>query len=213
MAPCARSRRPAHAIGHPRSDARPRVVRNLTAAYELIARAGLTPPPPPFGISRTMVGNRGGGARGGGPCHAVRHLLASEGPRRRTAALRWSLRCRGILRRCFVGTVRSMLPEHDVYITDWHTCATSHARTAAVRLRRILEHLITFLEVMAKAPMSSRCASPALRPLSRAAVMAEDANPAQPRSLTLMAGPIDTRSTDAGHELAIPSRSNGSSRT
>jgi poly-beta-hydroxyalkanoate depolymerase len=34
------------------------VLRNLTAAYELIARSGLTHHRPPFGIDRIMVGNR-----------------------------------------------------------------------------------------------------------------------------------------------------------
>ena len=33
-------------------------MRNLTAVYELIARAGLTHTRPPFGIDRVMVGNR-----------------------------------------------------------------------------------------------------------------------------------------------------------
>ena len=32
--------------------------RNLTAAYELIARAGLSHDRPPFGITSVMVGNR-----------------------------------------------------------------------------------------------------------------------------------------------------------
>jgi poly-beta-hydroxyalkanoate depolymerase len=34
------------------------VWRNLTAAYELIARAGLTHTRPPFGITHVTVGNR-----------------------------------------------------------------------------------------------------------------------------------------------------------
>ena len=38
--------------------ARPTVLSNLTAAYELIARAGLTHVRPPYGIDRVMVGDR-----------------------------------------------------------------------------------------------------------------------------------------------------------
>src|SRR5262245_49236111 len=34
------------------------LVRNLTAAYEIIARAGLTHERPPFGIESVTVGNR-----------------------------------------------------------------------------------------------------------------------------------------------------------
>ena len=38
--------------------ARPSVLSNLTAAYELIARAGLTHTRPPYGIDSITVGNR-----------------------------------------------------------------------------------------------------------------------------------------------------------
>ena len=38
--------------------ARPSVLSNLTAAYELIARAGLTHVRPPYGIASVTVGNR-----------------------------------------------------------------------------------------------------------------------------------------------------------
>ena len=38
--------------------ARPSALSNLTAAYELIARAGLTHVRPPYDISSVMVGNR-----------------------------------------------------------------------------------------------------------------------------------------------------------
>src|SRR5262245_55236113 len=37
---------------------RPAALANLTAAYELIARAGLTHKRPPYGIDRVTVGNR-----------------------------------------------------------------------------------------------------------------------------------------------------------
>ena len=37
---------------------RPSALSNLTAAYELIARAGLTHARPPYGIDSVMVGNR-----------------------------------------------------------------------------------------------------------------------------------------------------------
>jgi poly(3-hydroxybutyrate) depolymerase len=37
---------------------RPSPLSNLTAAYELIARAGLTHARPPYGIDSVMVGNR-----------------------------------------------------------------------------------------------------------------------------------------------------------
>ena len=54
----------------------------------------------------------------------------------------WSRRCPAISRRCLRGTVRTMLPEHDVYITDWHNMrdvARAHGRFG---FDEYIEHLI-----------------------------------------------------------------------
>jgi poly(3-hydroxybutyrate) depolymerase len=90
-------------------------------------------------------------------------------------------------------TVRVLLPEHDVHITDW-----ANARDVAIWNGRFgfdeyVEHLITFLEAMGPGAHVVAVCQPCVQALAAAAIMAEDDNPAQPRSLTLMAGPIDTR--------------------
>ena len=55
---------------------------------------------------------------------------------------------------------------------------------------------------------------PAVPALAAAAVMAEADDPATPRSMTLMAGPIDTRVNPTKvNELAKSRRSSGSSGT
>jgi polyhydroxyalkanoate depolymerase len=91
------------------------------------------------------------------------------------------------------GTVRTMLPEHDVYITDWHNVrdvATSRGRFG---FDDYVDHLIRFLEVMGEGAHVIAVCQPCVAVLVAAAVMAQGQNPAQPRSMTLMAGPIDTR--------------------
>ena len=45
-------------------------------------------------------------------------------------------------------TVRTMLPEHDVYITDWHNARDVAPKDGALRLRRICRASDPFLEVM-----------------------------------------------------------------
>ena len=64
------------------------VLRNLTAAYELIARAGLTHQRPAYGIDRVTVGNREVAVREeAGARDAVRHAPAlQEGHRHRATA-------------------------------------------------------------------------------------------------------------------------------
>ena len=56
---------------------------------------------------------------------------------------------------------------------------------------------------------------PCVAALAATALMAEDDNPATPRSLTLMAGPVDCRINPTGGQQARQraARSNGSSAT
>ena len=65
--------------------ARPSLLSNLTAAYELIARAGLTHVRPAYGIDSVTVGNREVAVtEEAADRHAVRHAVAfQEGHRRR----------------------------------------------------------------------------------------------------------------------------------
>jgi len=186
----------AHAIGHPAIGVNGHgAVRNLTAAYELIARAGLTHTRPPFGIDRTTVGNREVEVHEV-PAHVTpfgtllhfRKDIEAAQPRVLVVAP-----LSGHFATLLRGTVKTMLPEHDVFITDWHNMrdvATSHGRFG---FDDYIEHLVSFLEVMGEGSHVLAVCQPCVAALVTAAVMAQDNHPAQPRSLTLMAGPIDTR--------------------
>ena len=67
-----------------------------------------------------------------------------------------------------------------------------------------IAHLIHFLEVMGPGAHMIAVCQPCVAALVAAAVMAQGGNPAQPRSMTLMAGPIDCRVNPTKvNELAI----------
>ena len=69
--------------------ARPTMLSNLTAAYELIARAGLTHERPPLRHRERHRRQRGGGGDGGGGRrHALRHAAAFQEGRHPGAAAR-----------------------------------------------------------------------------------------------------------------------------
>ena len=91
------------------------------------------------------------------------------------------------------GTVRTMLAEHDVYITDWHNARDVGLRHGQFDFDDFIEHLVTFLEVLGPGAHLVAVCQPCVAALAAVAIMAEDGHPAQPRSMTLMAGPIDTR--------------------
>ena len=91
------------------------------------------------------------------------------------------------------GTVRTMLPEHDVYITDWHNARDVALEHGSFGLDDFVDHVIRFLEAMGPESHVVAVCQPCVAVLGAVAVMAEGRHPAQPRSMTLMAGPIDAR--------------------
>ena len=65
--------------------------------------------------------------------------------------------------------------------------------TARFGFDEYIEHLIRFLETIGPGAHMVAVCQPCVAALVAASVMAQSDNPAQPRSMTLMAGPIDTR--------------------
>ena len=90
-------------------------------------------------------------------------------------------------------TVEVMLPEHDMFITDWKNARDIPLGDGGFGLDEFVAHIIRFLEAMGPGAHIVAVCQPAVAALAAVALMAEAANPAQPRSMTLMAGPIDTR--------------------
>jgi poly(3-hydroxybutyrate) depolymerase len=91
------------------------------------------------------------------------------------------------------GTVAVLLPDHDVYITDWKNARDAPLSDGVFGFDEYVDHLIRFMEIMGEGSHMIAVCQPAVAALAATAVMAEAGNRAQPRSLTLMAGPIDTR--------------------
>ena len=169
--------------------------RNLTAAYELIARAGLSHTRPAFGIASVTVGNRevevSEEAAAATPFGTLLHFKKHAGTAQPRVLMVAPLS--GHFATLLRATVRTMLPEHDVFITDWHNARDVPLTAGRFGVDEYVDHLIKFIEVMGPGAHVLAVCQPCVAALAAAAAMAEAGNPAQPRSLTLMAGPIDTR--------------------
>ena len=171
------------------------VIKNLTAAYELIARAGLTHVRPPYGIDSVMVGNEQV------PVHEEAVLVTPFGTLLRFRKEIDTPQPRVLLVAPLSGhfatllrnTVRTLLPEHDVYITDWHNARDAPISAGRFGFDDYVDHMIRFLEKIGPGAHIVAVCQPCVAALVATAVMAQTANPAQPRSMTLMAGPIDCR--------------------
>ncbi len=91
------------------------------------------------------------------------------------------------------GTVKTMLPDHDVFITDWKNARDTPTGAGAFGLDEYTQHVIDFLDVIGPPCHVVAVCQPTVSVLSAVSIMAQTGHRATPRSMTLMAGPIDTR--------------------
>jgi poly(3-hydroxybutyrate) depolymerase len=90
-------------------------------------------------------------------------------------------------------TARTLLQDHDVYITDWHNARDVALRHGPFGLDDYIDHMVRFTQTIGPGTHVVAVCQPCVAALAATALMAEDDDLAQPRSLTLMAGPVDCR--------------------
>ncbi|HET6308220.1 MAG TPA: polyhydroxyalkanoate depolymerase [Rhodopila sp.] len=176
-------------------DLTPAPLRQFGAFCSLVADSGLTHRRPEYGFTSVRMGNALVGvteeARFETPFGTLlrfRKDSAVVQPRVLVVAP-----MSGHFATLLRGTVEVLLPDHDVYITDWKNARDIPLSAGRFGFDEYVDHLIRFLEIMGEGSHMIAVCQPAVAGLAATAVMAQSGNRAQPRSLTLMAGPIDTR--------------------
>ncbi|MCD2174682.1 polyhydroxyalkanoate depolymerase [Rhizobium sp. C4] len=92
------------------------------------------------------------------------------------------------------GTVETMLPHADVYITDWVDARMVPLQDGTFDLDDYIDYVIEMIRHLGPDTHLMAVCQPSVPVLAAAAVMAMDEDPNMPASMTLMGGPIDTRS-------------------
>ncbi|WP_316015855.1 polyhydroxyalkanoate depolymerase [Roseobacter sp. HKCCA0434] len=94
------------------------------------------------------------------------------------------------------GTVQQMLPDHDVYITDWIDARDVPLLDGVFDLDDYTDYVMDFCRYLTdehgERPAVLAVCQPGVPVLAAASLMAEDADPGRPASVTLMGSPIDT---------------------
>ena len=168
---------------------------NVSAAYELITRARLTHHRPPYGIKTVKVGKQ--------EANVTEEVVFSSAF---GSLLRFKKDVGGVQPRVLVvaplsghfatllrSTVRTLLADNDVYITDWHNARDVPLSEGQFGMDGYIRHVISFLEHLGPGAHVVAVCQPCVQALAATALMSEDDNKATPASLTLMAGPIDCR--------------------
>ena len=89
-------------------------------------------------------------------------------------------------------TALTLLADHDVYITDWKSGRDVPLAEGRFGTDEYIDHLIAFFEHIGPGAHGMAVCQPCPAMLATTALMSEDKNPATPKSLVLMAGPVDT---------------------
>ena len=102
------------------------------------------------------------------------------------------------------GTVEALLPDHDVHITDWKDAREVPLTDGNFSLDDYIDYVIAFCRYLGPDVHVIAVCQPSVPVMAAAALMAEAKDPRQPKSLTLMGGPIDTRqSPTVPNDLAM----------
>jgi poly(3-hydroxybutyrate) depolymerase len=102
------------------------------------------------------------------------------------------------------GTVEALLPEHDVHITDWKDAREVPLTSGNFSLDDYIDYVVSFCRYLGPDVHVIAVCQPSVPVMAAAALMAEAKDPRQPKSITLMGGPIDTRvSPTVPNDLAM----------
>ena len=175
-------------------------LRHASAALDVFAHGGTTHDRPSFGLDPVMVGDVRAEVREEpalrAPFGTLLHFrkevdgeTVGAGQPKVLLVAPLSGHFPTLLRH----TVEVLLTEHDVFVTDWHNARDVPLAEGPFGFDDHVAHLIAFIEALGPRSHLVAVCQPTVQALVAVAVMAEAANPCTPRSLTLMAGPIDTR--------------------
>jgi poly(3-hydroxybutyrate) depolymerase len=103
------------------------------------------------------------------------------------------------------GTVEALLPEHDVYVTDWVDARMVPLSEGSFDLDDYIDYVIAMLHKLGGDVHIVGICQPSVPVLAAVSLMEADRDPCAPHSMILMGGPIDTRSnTSQPAETDLP---------
>jgi poly(3-hydroxybutyrate) depolymerase len=93
------------------------------------------------------------------------------------------------------GTVEAMLPDHEVYVTDWRDARMVPLTEGFFDLDDYIDYMIAMFRHLGPDTHVIAVCQPSVPVLAAVSLMSEDRDPDLPKTMTLMGGPIDTRMT------------------
>src|ERR1700728_4086060 len=169
-------------------------MRGAAAAMELLSHAGLSHARPDFGIRTTAVD---------GLEVAVQEEVVASHPFCNLLHFRREVvrddpvilvvaPMSGHFATLLRGTVATLLPEHEVYLTDWRNARDVPLLHGRFELDDFVDLVIRFIRLLGPRVHVVAVCQPAVPVLAAVSLLAQANDPCQPASMVLMGGPIDT---------------------
>lgn len=168
--------------------------RNVAAAFDLMTRLTQRYERPDFGIDQVRVGARDYAVREvfelDKPFCRLLHFVKEGAPRQPKVVVFAPLS--GHFATLLRDTVRTMLPDHDVWITDWIDAKEVPITVGPFHFDDYVAYVQDFLRFVGPESHAVSVCQPTVPVLAAVSLMAAHGEPI-PRTLTMMGGPIDTR--------------------
>ncbi len=101
-------------------------------------------------------------------------------------------------------TVRALLPQYDVYITDWKNARDVPLKEGAFDLNEYIDYVMSYFAIIGPDSHVMAVCQPTVPVLAALALMSTEKAPNLPKSAIMIGGPIDTsQSPTAVNDLAI----------
>ncbi|CAA7617237.1 polyhydroxyalkanoate depolymerase [Magnetospirillum sp. UT-4] len=169
--------------------------RAMAAGAELVERTTRRYPKPEFGLHSTVIDGAEVPVRGlvvyDKPFGSLLHFQRQTD--RRDPRVLVVAPMSGHYATLLRGTVETLLPDHDVYITDWTDARDVPLGAGSFSLDDYIDYVREFLHFLGADTHVLAVCQPSVPVLAAVALMAADNDPRQPSSMVLMGGPIDTR--------------------
>ena len=171
------------------------VVRGAAAAMELLSNGGVSHNRPDFGIGSVMTG---------GQEVTVREDVVASDPFCRLVHFQKDIRqeaptilvvapLSGHFPTLLRGTVQALLPDHDVFITDWANARNVPLLYGRFGLDDFVDLVIRFISFLGPRIHVMAVCQPSVPVLAAVSLLAASNETCQPASMILMGGPIDPR--------------------
>src|ERR1700751_4034748 len=171
------------------------LVRSAAAAMELLSNAGMSHDRPDFGICKVVIGGEDVGITeevvGSHPfcqlLHFRKEMIRDEPTVFVVAPLS------GHFATLLRGTVATLLPDHNVYITDWVNARNVPLLYGRFDLDDFVGVVSRFVRLLGPKIHVMAVCQPSVPVLAAVSLLAAAGDPRQPASMIRMGGPIDPR--------------------